>query len=178
MKIVPFWSKTVNSCGLGSVGLGPSFKTPLCLISQDILSSPSATIFPWVVNREVLPELRKPIRQVNWLSESVNTFRPFTLHTESNIYIDRSRNKGGRVVFVSVSQPPGTQRHLTAIRTRGGTHENKHCCLELRLPGFCQMPRAPNRLIFCKSRCCRAKHFKMRGGTMREYTGDCADMVF
>jgi len=106
MKIVPFWSKTVNSCGLGSVGLGPSFKTPLCLISLDILSSPSATIFPWVVNREVLPELRKPIRQVNWLSESVNTFRPFTLHTESNIYIDRSRNKGGRVVFVSLCGSP------------------------------------------------------------------------
>lgn len=65
------------------------------------------------------------------------------------------------VVLPLQSQPPGTQRHLTAIRTRGKMHENKHSCLERRLPGFCQMLRAPNPLMFCKCRCCRAKHLKL-----------------
>lgn len=40
-------------------------------------------------------------------------------------------------------------------------HENKHSCLERRLPGFCQMLRLSDPLMFCKCRCCRAKHLKL-----------------
>lgn len=57
-------------------------------------------------------------------------------------------------------------------------HENKHSCLERRLPGFCQTLRLSDPLMFCKCRCCRAKHLKWVGGrTTREYTGDAANKI-
>lgn len=45
----------------------------------------------------------------------------------------------------------------------GKMHENKHSCLERRLPGFCQMLRLSDPVMFCKRRCCRAKHLKLGG---------------
>lgn len=60
----------------------------------------------------------------------------------------------------------------------GKMHENKHSCLERRLPGFCQMLRLSDPLMFCKCRCCRAKHLKLGGRTTREYTGDDPNKIF
>ncbi len=57
-------------------------------------------------------------------------------------------------------------------------HENKHSCLEHRLPGFTQMLHLGDPLMFCKWRCCRAKHFKLGRRTTREYTGDDVNKIF
>lgn len=103
----------------------------------------------------------------------------FTLHTESSMLVDSSRNGGGYVVFISpcgspsaVSTSWNTEASDSNQDERGKMHENKRCCLERRLPGSCQMLRLSGPLMFCKVQ--RAKHLKTRG----ECTGDDANKSF
>lgn len=89
----------------------------------------------------------------------------FTLGGVLNVRADSSGNKGGCVVFVSACGFPSAAsatwntKASDSNQDKGERHENKHCCLELRLPGFCQTLRLNGPLMFCK--CCTAKQRRL-----------------
>lgn len=105
-------------------------------INKQCICVTSSIDLYWIDTKGILPEPRKHIgqvKQLQWIFSDLihflqyvrwssfltsppesnqfllwisKPFGPFTLHTEHNIYVDSSRNRGGCVVFISLCGSP------------------------------------------------------------------------